>query len=195
MTRISFLAGRRLLQDSRRLRRNALVVSQALSVPVNETGKGVLESLEKTTQNEKRLKTLEEKVVRLKAETLLRKAVSLTEQEEKRGEKKSQAIIIETYADEDINTVINIGKTVQKQCGAVFILASEPDRKFTAFSAAGDLRILVKDSLEAYGGRGGGSAAFFQGSFVTKEAMNSFLKAIKQVEGIFNGDCDCGNRK
>jgi len=50
MTRISFLAGRRLLRDSRLLRNNAGIISRAISVPLGETGKGVLEFIEKAAQ-------------------------------------------------------------------------------------------------------------------------------------------------
>jgi len=179
MTRVSFLAGHRLLLDSRSLRQNAVIVSRALSVPINETGKGILEFLEKSTQIEKRLKTFSEKAVKEKTEVLLKKA----------GEKDSSepVTIIESYAEEDINEVLNIGKAAQKQCPAVFILASEQSLKFAAYSSVKDfdLRVFLKGELEKQGGRGGGGSAFFQGSFGSKEAMNAFLSRL--AAGGFSG--------
>ena len=170
MTRISFSAGRRLLLESRVLRQNAVVVSRALSVPVGEIGKGVLEYLEKSSQTESRLKVLVEKEIKGKAEALLAKDTGL----------ELPFIVIESYAEESIDEVINIGKIAQKKSQAMFVLAAEKDCKFAAFCSAKDfdLRAFVKEAFEAQGGKGGGGPSFFQGSFGTKEALGGFLRAI-----------------
>ena len=168
MTRVSFLAGHRLLLESRMLRHNAMLVSRALSVPLAETGRAVLDLIEKKTLSEKRLKDFEEKAILEKAEALLKKTAD------------DPQIIIESYSDSDINELISIGRAAQKRTQAVLILASEPDLKFIALcSAKGfDLRTLLKNAFEARGGRGGGSPSFFQGSFPDKEAMEAFLGEI-----------------
>ena len=168
MTRISFLAGRRLLRDSRLLRHNAAIISRAISVPLSETGKGVLEFLEKTARTEKRLREFEEKNIQTKAEALL-------------GRAADSLIIKETYPDSDINEVLGIGKAAQKQTRAVLILASEKDLKFIALCSdkSYDLRPLIKGAFEAQGGCGGGSASFFQGSFGTIKAMEAFLGELQ----------------
>ncbi|MDR1803264.1 MAG: alanyl-tRNA editing protein [Treponema sp.] len=173
MTRVSFSAGRRLLLESRSLRQNAAVVSHALSVPLGEIGKGVLDFIDKTAQTEKRLKALEEKIIQEKAEALVQKAGNSAKQDAA----NPSVFIIESYVEESIDEVQNIGKAVQKKSQAAFILASEQDRKFVAFcSAKGfDLRAFIKGAFDAQGGRGGGSPSFFQGSFGTKEAMDAFL--------------------
>jgi len=172
MTRISFLAGRRLLRDCRLLRQNAAVVSHALSVPLSETGRGVLELLEKTAETEKRLKVFEEKAVGEKADALIRKAQAALD----------TAFVIESYADAGINELMNIGKIAQKKTASAFVLTSEPDLKFAAFSSVKnfDLRALLKNALEAQGGKGGGGPSFFQGSFGTKEALDAFLRAVQK---------------
>jgi len=176
MTRISFLAGRRLLRECRLLRNNAGVISRALSVPLAETGKGVLEFIEKTAQTEKRLRDLEEKAIKAKAEALLHKAALLR----KAADAAAPAVIMETYSDSDINELLSIGKSAQKQTRAVLILVSGTDLKFIALCSDKnfDLRTLIKKAFEARGGRGGGSPSFFQGSFATKEAMDAFLREI-----------------
>jgi alanyl-tRNA synthetase len=176
LTRISFIVGRRILRESRLLRQNAGIVSRALRVPIGEIGKGVLDFLEKTTQTEKRLKALEEKAVREMVELLLKAANAAKSGDTSDG----PAIVVKSYADTDIDTVLSIGKIAQKQTQAALILASEQDLKFTAFcSTKGfDLRIFLKDAFEAQAGRGGGSPSFFQGSFGTKEALNTFLQSV-----------------
>jgi alanyl-tRNA synthetase len=182
MTRITFIAGRRLLRESRILRQNAVIVSRALNYPVGEIGNGVLGFLEKTAQTEKRLKALEGKAILEKAELLLKTAGSAIS-----GDANAvPAIVVEIYSDTDIDTVLSIGKIAQKQTQAALILASEQDLKFAAFcSTKGfDLRLFLKDAFEAQAGRGGGGASFFQGSFGTKEALNMFLHTLKNRETI-----------
>ena len=182
MTRISFSAGHRLLLESRVLRQNAVTVSRALSVPLGEIGKGVLEFMEKSSQIESRLKALTEKAIKEKAEVLLSKAAMSAKNSapEKTADSKFPPIVIESYAEEGIDEVINIGKIVQKKSQTVFILASETECKFAAFcSVKGfDQRAFIKDAFEALGGKGGGSPSFFQGSFGSKEVLDSFLRGV-----------------
>ena len=181
MTRIYFLAGRRLLNDSRLLRQNAVTASRVLSVPVNETGKAVLDLAEKLTHTERRLKAFEEAAVKQKAEALIGKAALPSE-----TPNANPAVIIESYTEEDINEVLNIGKIAQKRTKAVFVLASVQDLKFAAFSSIEgfDLRSVLKSALEAHGGKGGGSPSFFQGSLDTKETLDAFLKEIKDRKSV-----------
>ena len=176
MTRITFLAGRRLLLDSRVLRHNAVIASRALSVPVNGIGGGVLNLAEKLAEIERRLKVFAEAAVKEKAEALVQKAVSASTYS------KLPPIIVESYAEEDINEVLNIGKIAQKKIQAVFVLASTQDNKFAAYSGVEgfDLRAFIKSALEAQGGKGGGSNTFFQGSFGTSKAAEDFLESIKK---------------
>ncbi|MCL2380448.1 MAG: alanyl-tRNA editing protein [Treponema sp.] len=175
MTRITFIAGRRALLDSRRLRQNAGVISRALSAPVNETGKAVLEFLEKTAVMEKRLKALHEESIRAKAGALADKA-------NKAAGAGGPVIVVESYAEIDIDEALCIGKAAQKETEAVLVLASEREYKFVTFcSVRGfDLRPLIRETFEAQGGRGGGGPSFFQGSFGTKEALDAFLLALKK---------------
>jgi alanyl-tRNA synthetase len=174
MTRITFLAGRRLLLDSRALRNNAVIASRALSVPVNGIGNGVLDLAKKLAEIERRLKAFAETAVKEKAEALVQKAVSASTYS------KLPPIIVESYADEDINEVLNIGKIAYKKIQAVFVLASRQDNKFAAYSSVEgfDLRSFLKGAFEAQGGKGGGSNTFFQGSFGTSKATEDFLDGI-----------------
>jgi alanyl-tRNA synthetase len=176
MTRISFTAGHRLFLESRQLRQNAAIVSRALSIPIRDIGKGILEFLEKSADRDERLKLLEEKAIKEKAEALLCKAALPN----KGNDAGFPLFVIESYADENIDEVLNIGKIAQKKSQAVFILFAAQTYKFAAFSSAGDfdLRAFIKGPFETHGGKGGGGPSFFQGSFGTKEAMDAFTAAI-----------------
>jgi len=175
MTRITFLAGRRLLLDSRLLRQNAVIVSRALSLPVGEIGNGVLNFVDKLAEIERRLKAFTEEATREKAEALVQKAASAA------ACSNLPPVIVESYAVEGINEVLNIGKIVHKKVQAVFVLASGQDNKFAAYSSVEgfDLRSFLKNAFEAQGGKGGGSNTFFQGSFANNKAMEDFLAGFK----------------
>jgi len=175
MTRITFLAGRRLLLDSRILWRNAVIASRALSVPVGEIGNGVIGFMGKSAEIERRLKAFTEAVTREKAEALVQKAADSA------AYSRLPPIIVEFYTDEGINEVLNIGKIAHKKIQAVFLLASGRDNKFAAYSSVEgfDLRSFLKNAFDAHCGKGGGSNTFFQGSFTNSNAMEGFLAKLK----------------
>jgi alanyl-tRNA synthetase len=177
MIRASFIAGRRCLYDSRALRRNADIISRALKVPAAETGRGVLDYMEKSAAVEKRLKELEEWAAAVRAEALVKQAAGLPAS----GPEGNPPVIVESLSGAGIDEVLRVGRAAQKLTGAVLVLASEKDCKFAAFCGdkGADVRVVVKNAFEAAGGRGGGGPSFFQGSFPSAEALAGFIAAIK----------------
>jgi alanyl-tRNA synthetase len=169
MTRVTFIAGRRCLYDSRSLRHGAGVISRALKIPVAETSAGVLEYMEKTAATEKRLKELEEEAAGIKAQILVKTAAA-----------DKVPVLAESYPQIGMEEVLRIGRAAQKLTGAVIVLSSEKDLKFAAFCGekGADVRPLVKDRLEVAGGKGGGGPSFFQGSFPSAAALAGFMKAF-----------------
>jgi alanyl-tRNA synthetase len=177
MTRLGFITGRRCLFDSRRLRKNAELISRAISVPVGETGKGVLDFLEKTAALEEQLKTLKEGSNRIKAEALVEKACA------------AEAMIVE-FHKAGIDEVLNIGKMTQKLLFKkdsklfsklpILILVSENENKFAAFCSQKefDIRPLFRGKLEEFGGKGGGGPLFFQGSFGSGKDLAALIEEI-----------------
>ena len=189
-TRVYFNAGRRLLSENRRLYENALLLSKNLSVPINDIGSGFRDYLEKAAFKETRLKTLEEKMTGIKARELsglIRDSFPETKAERK--------VFVKTYEEEGMDEVMSIGKLVLKEMSssgqgvpgqphplppAAIVLASLPDLKIAAFSSGKDLDIktLLKDPFEKWGAKGGGSPAFFQGSFTSAESLQEFVNSV-----------------
>jgi alanyl-tRNA synthetase len=199
MMRVSFIAGRRVLRDSRLLRNNGDLISRSLKIPVTETGKGVLALLEKTAQLERKVKALEEEAAQIKAEALIRKAgllaadtqappaaqasVSGAVFPEKGPTLKGEGVLlVESFPEAGIEELLQIGRAAQKLSAAAIILVSEKDKKFAAFCSfkGTDLRILVKEIMEAQGGRGGGGPSFFQGLFPSEEALAAFIAGLSK---------------
>jgi alanyl-tRNA synthetase len=171
-TRLSLTAGRRCLYESRLLRKNATQVSRVLSVPITETGQGVLDFVEKARENEHQLKSLKEESCLMKAEALVKKDAF-----SKIVSGRTYAFITELYKA-DISDLINIGKKAQKLTQAVLILVSETENKFAAFCGQKDIDIrpFFLEKQEEYGIRGGGGPSFFQGSFSSGKDIPVFIK-------------------
>jgi alanyl-tRNA synthetase len=170
MTRVSFIAGRRALAQSRLLWRNGETISRALKVPVAETGAGVLALLERSAAMERELKALRELAAEQKAEALLAKAGADPAAEPR------PPLVAETY-NAGFDEILRIGRAAQKKTSAVLLLASKDEKKFAAFCSdkGTDLRPLLKAAMEKNGGKGGGGAGFFQGVFETASELESFL--------------------
>jgi alanyl-tRNA synthetase len=194
MTRVSFIAGRRVFEDSRALRQNAGIISRALKVPVGETGKAALALIDRLAEAEKQIKKLEESAARSTAKNLLYRA-RLLNIEDKDGEEMEQTgtapeklkIVSINYSDAEMEDMLRTGRAAQRLTPAVLVFFSSFLLKFAAFCSAkdADIRPLFKDKMEAYGGRGGGSASFFQGLFSSAEELDAFLASLpKEVTPV-----------
>jgi alanyl-tRNA synthetase len=173
MTRVSFIAGRRVLAQSRLLWRNGETISRALKVPVMDSGQGVLAFLERNAAMEGELKALREAAAEQKAEALLNRAGGSPADSPGPAD---LPLLAETY-DASFDEILRIGRAAQKKTAAVLLLASRNEKKFAAFCSdkGRDLRSLLKTAMEKNGGKGGGGAGFFQGVFETDSALESFL--------------------
>ncbi|MDR2020083.1 MAG: alanyl-tRNA editing protein [Treponema sp.] len=183
MSRVSFIAGRRVLRDSRMLRENADIASRVLKVPAAETGRGVQALMERTCQLERDLKNLEEAAARTRAEEMLRRAGLYPGD----GEAQDGTLYAESFGDAGIDEVLRIGRAAQKMSGAVLVLTSERDMKFAAFCSEkkADVRPLVQKAMEVRGGKGGGGPGFFQGAFNSAEDLRAFFEDLpRNVSGI-----------
>jgi alanyl-tRNA synthetase len=172
MTRVSFIAGRRCLEESRILAGNARQISRALKVPVEETAKAALALLEKTNRLEERLKAFTEEAARVKACVIVERA-----ELEGAGPDTRYA---ENFPEADMEEVTLLGKQIEELSGALFIFGAGKDAKFAAFCSAegADIRPLLKEKMGASGGKGGGGPSFFQGQFDSPEALKAFIAAI-----------------
>ena len=181
MTRVVFIAGRRVLRHSRMLHNNAALVSRGLKVPLEETGAAALALLEKTGGLERRVKELEDAAAETAAAALLEKAGLRS------GVPANGAVVIETFPNSDIAELLRIGRAAQKNTGAVLILASGKDRQFAAFSSVkgNDIRPLIQPAFAKAGGTGGGGPSFFQGVFSSPVELSVFLAEVKTNAAAF----------
>jgi alanyl-tRNA synthetase len=182
MTRITFIAGRRVFQESRLLRRNGELISRTLQAPVAGIGEAVLALREKALRLEGRLKIMEEEAARGRARELLVEAgLSSPDSFGKGGPLPGEGLVItRIFEDRTMEELLRTGRAAQVGCRAAIVLAAAGEGKFAAFCSQSslDLRALVKGPLAAQGGRGGGNASFFQGLFPGEEALRAFIAAL-----------------
>jgi alanyl-tRNA synthetase len=188
MTRVTFVAGRRCLLDSRLLRQNAELISRSLSVPVAETARGVAALIEKAANLERELKDREEAEASVKAAALLEKAEAQSaaqyeaapREAAKPGSAEKPILVFESYPDLNIDAVLRIGRLAQKKTEAILALSSGKDFKFAAFCSVKSTQLapLFKEALEKHKGKGGGGGGFFQGSFDSAEALAAFINSV-----------------
>jgi alanyl-tRNA synthetase len=181
-TRLSFIAGRRVLRDSRLLRKNGDIASRALKVPVAETGPGVLALLDRMKELERKVKALEEENAGAKAAALLRTA-GLPRPDGSGDLPGGGTLLVHSFPEAGINEVLAIGRAAQKLTGALIVLAAEGESKFAAFCSDKTARLpsILKEPMEAQGGHGGGGPSFFQGSFPGPRELELVLKALPKT--------------
>jgi alanyl-tRNA synthetase len=181
-TRLSFIAGRRVLRDSRLLRKNGDIASRALKVPVTETGPGVLALLDRMNQLERKVKALEEENAGAKAAALLQKA-GLPLADGGGDLPGAGILVVQSFPEAGINEVLAIGRAAQKLTGALIVLAAEGECKFAAFCSGKTVNLpsILKGPMEAQGGHGGGGSSFFQGVFPGREELRLFLTALPKT--------------
>ena len=173
MTRISFIAGRRVLRHHRMLHENAALISRSLSVPLNEIGNGTLALIDKANAFEWQIHRMEDAAAETKARSLMEKAGSRAQDR--------QTVLVESFRGESVDELLRIGKALQKSSESVFILASETELKFIAVcSVKGyDIRPLFAGAFEKANGKGGGGPSYFQGRFAAKEDLLAFLAEVR----------------
>jgi alanyl-tRNA synthetase len=180
MTRVTFIAGRRCLEDSRMLRQNGARISRLLKVPVEETGGAVTALAERAAALEQRLKALEEEAARREAAALHERAAGFPGPADPAQGSAGGALYAESFSGKSMEEVFRIGKQAQKLSGSIFVLGSEQDLKFAALCSRKDLDIRprLQSVLEDAGGKGGGGSSFFQGQFDSPEKYRNFFALL-----------------
>jgi len=170
MNRVSFIAGRRVLHDSRTIRAAAERATQMLKLPVARVDEGVKALIEKCAGLERSLLNAREALAQYEAERLVARGGRL---------------ILECYGDRNMDEALRVGRAAQKQSDAIIVMASAAERKAAILCARTDfdLRPLAKPLLESTRGKGGGGPSFFQAAFDSKSDLDAFLAAAPLALG------------
>jgi len=165
MSRITFIAGRRVMREFRSTRVKAESVSRALKVPITEIDQATAKLLERLTLLDRTVLTLREQAAQFEAERLAA------------AHRAAGTPFVDYFADRGFDETLRIGRALQDLTDAVVVVAAGPDRKAAALCSRqdSDLRPRMKELLEAHHGKGGGSPSFYQGAFSSLADLEAFL--------------------
>ncbi len=175
MTRITFIAGRRVFEESRVLRIQAEGISRLLNTPALEIYPAVQVLAQKTEQAERSFNLKNTELAQCRAAKIL-------DDEKLEHCEDTSKIFKKLFQDISYNDVLLIAKIVQKKYGGILVFASSQDKKFAVLASRKeiDIRPLFKKLMEDKGGQGGGGPLFFQGSFFNEDAMKLFFDAVPE---------------
>jgi alanyl-tRNA synthetase len=173
MTRITFIVGRRVFDESRILRTQAEGISRLMNAPALELLPAVQTHVQKTEQLERSLNVRNTELAQFKANQILAEAGL-------ENSTDSTKIYKKLFTDISQDEVLLIAKTAQKKCGCILVFSSVQDKKFCVLASDKkiDIRPLFKTLMDEHRGQGGGGPQFFQGSFSEKNTLEKFIDAI-----------------
>ena len=165
MTRVSFVAGRRALQDHRAIRAAAEAAAAMLKTPAEGIAAGVRALSDKSAAQERTLLNLRENVASFEAARLTAAAGAKT--------------YAHCFGDRSLDEAVRVGRAAQKLTDAVIVVGSSADRKAAVLTSRrdADLRPVMKSLVEAVGGKGGGGPSFQQAAFDSKAQLDAFMSA------------------
>jgi alanyl-tRNA synthetase len=175
MTRITFIAGRRVFKESRILRFQAEGISHLLNAPALEIFPAAQTFVQKAENVERSFNLKNTELAQYKAAQILA-------DEGLKNSTDNTRILKKIFSDISQDEVFLIAKAVQKKCGCILVFASSQDKKFSVLASQKgiDVRPLFKKLMEDFGGQGGGGPLFFQGSFSDKNVLENFFNAIPE---------------
>ena len=163
MTRVYFLAGGRAHADYARAARQLRDAAAAAGTNEGDVARWAGDAARRAKDLEYRLKQAREALARAEAQAL---AASST-----------GGPIGITLEGEDFSLAMLKAKACA-DAGLVAAVASVPELKAAIAAPGGgvNLQSTLKDTLAAHGGKGGGSAAFFQAAFADRERLDAFME-------------------
>ncbi len=175
MTRITFIAGRRVHRESRLMRVQAEGVSRTLNAPIQEIFPAAETLLKKAEQLEYSINMKDMELAQLRA-------VQLLLDEGLYNSTDSTRIYKKLFPDISQDEAFLTAKAAQKMCGCILAFASAGDKRFSVLASQKgiDIRPLFKGLMENQDGQGGGGPLFFQGAFSTRAALESFINSIPE---------------
>src|SRR4051812_8277402 len=159
LTRIEWLAGRRVLEDYRRANSSARAVATLFSTGRDEAPKSAAHLQEENKQLHHRLRPLEEIAARAEAEQLFNEAPPNND---------GVRVIKKVFDDRNGDSLRLLAQALSAKPRALVLLGATSDNVARLVFARsddtpGDMNVLMKEACKVIGGRGGGNASMAQG--------------------------------
>jgi alanyl-tRNA synthetase len=163
-TRVQFICGDRVLRYARQANRTLEGISQAISAPPFETAAAVRALWDDYQAARKRMEDLDSQLMDHEA------AAFPVENGIARG----------TFKNRGIDKLKLLAAKICARPGIVALLADEGDQLRVVFArsadATADMNVLLKKTMESFGGRGGGRPNLAQGGGLVAESAEAVLR-------------------
>ncbi len=174
-TRVTFLCGKRAVADYTRKHGLLAEIAAIFSTDVGQTPSLV-------ARGQEQIKELQYRVNELAAAQLAQTAVRLVADAVEMGDTR---VVTHLLADQTVDAAKTLANQIQAQGAAVALLAcSQGDKATVIFArsddAPGHMGNLLRASLNAFGGGGGGRPEFAQGGGVAVPTLPALLNFARQ---------------
>ena len=168
-TRVQFICGDRVIRYARSANRALEAISQTISAPPLETAGAVRVLWDEHQQDRKRIEELESQLMDYEAAQF----------------PVEDGLAIGAFTNRGIDKLKMIAIKICSKPGTVALLADEADQLRVVFARSADSTIdvaaLLKQTLERFGGRGGGRPNLAQGGGMTGSAIEVLQFAKERI--------------
>ena len=158
-TRVHFLCGNRVIRYARSANRTLEAISQTISAPPLETAAGVRGLWNESQQARKRIEELESQLMDYEAAQF----------------PISDGVAIGSFINRGIDKLKMLAVKICSRSGVVALLADQSDQLRVVFARSADSTVdagaLIKQTVERFGGRGGGRPNLAQGGGLSGTAQ------------------------
>ena len=173
--RVEFVAGQRAVATARRDFTTLTEAAALFSAHLYDVPQQVRKSLDEIRSLRKQREQSQEELAAAQAAALL------AETPEANGRK----LVVRTFSDRELNFIKLLAqKLVRLSTNAVALLAATSPQPSLVFAQSAaqpfDMGALMKETMAALGGRGGGSKDMAQGGVASGERLEAALKSIAQ---------------
>ena len=158
-TRVHFLCGNRVIRYARSANRTLEAISQTISAPPLETAAGVRGLWNESQQARKRIEELESQLMDYEAAQF----------------PISDGVAVGSFINRGIDKLKMLAVKICSRSGVVALLADQSDQLRVVFARSADSTVdagaLIKQTVERFGGRGGGRPNLAQGGGLSGSAQ------------------------
>jgi alanyl-tRNA synthetase len=167
-TRVEFLCGGRVLRYARDANRALETISQTISAPPLETGRAVKTLWDDLQTSRKRIEELDSRLLDFEAA----------------GLEIKEGFALAAFKDRGIEPLKLLAQKISARPGAIVLLADESDQLRVVFARSADVTAdvakLLKQTLEKFGGRGGGKPNLAQGGGLSGARAEAILEWARE---------------
>jgi alanyl-tRNA synthetase len=168
-TRVQFICGDRVLRYARQANRTLETISQTISAPPFDTGSAVRTLWDEHQTARKKIEDLESRLMDYEAEEF----------------PIENGVAIGVFKNRGIEKLKTLATKICVRPGIVALFADESDQLRVVFArssdGSADMNVLLKKTVDRFGGRGGGRPNLAQGGGLVADSSDAVLRFAAEL--------------